>query len=95
MSGFLLSEIAQATGGRLLGEDLRIHSVSTDSRTIGPGDFFVALKGPNFDGRTFVKDALTVEVDHLDKAMPIKSFNEIAAESAEKTIEINKGEGDT
>ena len=28
--------------------------VSIDSRTIVPGDLFVALKGPNFDGHGFV-----------------------------------------
>ena len=32
--------------------------VSIDSRTIVPGDLFVALKGPNFDGHGFVAAAL-------------------------------------
>ncbi len=32
--------------------------VSIDSRTVQPGDLFVALKGPNFDGHAFVADAL-------------------------------------
>lgn len=33
-------------------------AVSIDSRTILPGEFFVALKGPNFDGHDFVATAL-------------------------------------
>ncbi len=32
--------------------------VSTDSRTISPGELFFALQGPNFDGHSFVKKAL-------------------------------------
>lgn len=32
--------------------------VSTDSRSVGPGDLFVALRGPRFDGNTFVDTAL-------------------------------------
>lgn len=32
--------------------------VSIDSRKIKPGDLFIALKGENFDGHDFVKDAL-------------------------------------
>ena len=31
--------------------------VSTDSRTIQPGNLFVALSGPHFDGRTFLSQA--------------------------------------
>lgn len=32
--------------------------VSIDSRAVKPGDLFVAIKGPNFDGHAFVGDAL-------------------------------------
>jgi UDP-N-acetylmuramoyl-tripeptide--D-alanyl-D-alanine ligase len=31
--------------------------LSTDSRTVQPGDLFVALRGENFDGHKFVNDA--------------------------------------
>lgn len=31
--------------------------VCTDTRAVGPGDLFVALKGPNFDGHQFVAQA--------------------------------------
>ena len=36
----------------------RIRKVCTDSRTIRPGDLFVALEGPQFDGHRFVQDAI-------------------------------------
>ncbi len=32
--------------------------VSMDTRTTQPGDFFIALRGPNFDGHTFLQHAL-------------------------------------
>lgn len=52
-----LSELAQATRGKLLGSDLDITGVSIDSRSIKAGDTFVALKGPNFDGHDYVASA--------------------------------------
>ncbi|TAH34031.1 MAG: UDP-N-acetylmuramoyl-tripeptide--D-alanyl-D-alanine ligase [Alphaproteobacteria bacterium] len=36
---------------------LQITGVSIDSRKIKPGDLFIALKGPNFDGHNFLADA--------------------------------------
>lgn len=52
-----LAEAAQAVNGTLTGENLAFSSVSTDTRTIEPGDLFVALKGPNFNGHDYVKQA--------------------------------------
>ena len=45
---------ARQNGG---GERLITH-LSTDSRTVQPGDLFVALRGENFDGHKFVEDAI-------------------------------------
>jgi UDP-N-acetylmuramoyl-tripeptide--D-alanyl-D-alanine ligase len=49
-----LKHFEAAMGGRLHGADASFGAVSTDSRTIGPGELFVALVGPNFDGHEFV-----------------------------------------
>ncbi len=49
---------AHATGGRLSG-DWTATGVSIDSRTVAPGELFVALAGPTFDAHDFVADALT------------------------------------
>ena len=69
-------EIAQLVQGQLVGADIQIQSVSTDSRNITQGDLFIALKGPNFDGHQFAADviakgavALIVE-QQLDLAVP-------------------------
>ena len=45
--------------GRLVQGDLnsQARGVSTDSRTIQPGNLFVALSGPHFDGGTFLAQA--------------------------------------
>lgn len=50
--------IAAATKGTLVGDDFNITGISTDTRSIMPGDLFIALKGPTFDGNQFVDAAL-------------------------------------
>lgn len=45
-----------ATGGRTSG-DWSATGVSIDTRTLQPGDLFVALQGPNFDGHDFLEAA--------------------------------------
>jgi len=35
-----------------------LERITTDTRTIAPGDVFFALKGPNFNGNAFAQDAL-------------------------------------
>ncbi|MCG8670182.1 MAG: UDP-N-acetylmuramoyl-tripeptide--D-alanyl-D-alanine ligase [Pseudomonadales bacterium] len=52
-----LAEAAKAINGELKGTDVAFASVSTDTRTLAKGDLFVALKGPNFNGHTYVKTA--------------------------------------
>ena len=52
-----LSEISQAIDGQLVGTDLTINAITTDSRALNTGDVFLALKGPNFDGHKFVVSA--------------------------------------
>ena len=49
-----LSQAAVAMKGQLSGADVGFTAVSTDTRSIGSGDLFVALKGDNFDGAEFV-----------------------------------------
>lgn len=52
-----LSHFVAAMRGTLRGADAEFAAVSTDTRTIGRGDLFVALQGPNFDGHAFVAAA--------------------------------------
>ena len=58
MTPRLLSWIAQATGGRLVGDDRTVDAVATDTRALPAGDaLFVALKGERFDGHAHVRTA--------------------------------------
>lgn len=52
-----MSEVAAATGGRLEGEDAVFAGVSIDTRTLEPGQLFVALAGERFDGHAFLDAA--------------------------------------
>jgi UDP-N-acetylmuramoyl-tripeptide--D-alanyl-D-alanine ligase len=40
-----------------VGKQKALTGISTDTRTIQPGDVYVALRGPNFDAESFVADA--------------------------------------
>src|SRR5688500_10361096 len=56
-----LAELCAAVpGARLVAgdRDLSIVAVRDDSRTVGPGDLFVAVPGTRADGVGFVADAL-------------------------------------
>jgi len=54
-----LQAVLDATGAvRLSGDGSRVVTgVSTDSRTLEPGELFLALSGPNFDGNCFAAAA--------------------------------------
>jgi UDP-N-acetylmuramoyl-tripeptide--D-alanyl-D-alanine ligase len=53
-----LEDVARLSGGRLVQGDpaLAVARLHTDTRTLAPGDCFVALRGDRFDGHTFVRD---------------------------------------
>lgn len=53
-----LSFIVAATAGRLTGADREITGVSTDTRTLVPGEVFVALRGERADGHDFAAAAV-------------------------------------
>jgi len=59
MNPLPLSQVAQFAGGRIScgDETAVINKISTDSRTLKPGELFVALRGQNFDGHNFVESA--------------------------------------
>src|SRR5947209_13946061 len=59
MNPLPLSQIAQFAGASLSSGDasVMIDKLSTDSRTLKPGELFVALRGENFDGHNFVQAA--------------------------------------
>ncbi|MBN1504231.1 MAG: UDP-N-acetylmuramoyl-tripeptide--D-alanyl-D-alanine ligase [Candidatus Eisenbacteria bacterium] len=64
-SGFTIKEVKKATGATCAGEEAArrlpdfVSGVSIDSRTVNPGELFVALKGASHDGHHFVAESLS------------------------------------
>lgn len=74
-----LQKIATAVNGKLHPHNAHgeITGIATDSRAVAPGELFIALRGPNFDGHDFIADvaahgALATLCDHplLDHSLP-------------------------
>lgn len=50
-----IDQIAEATGGRVIGAgEGEVQGISTDSRSVQPGDLFIPLRGARFDGHEFI-----------------------------------------
>ena len=56
---WLLSQVADAPQGRLIGNDVEVTGVSTDTRTVADGQLFIALSGERFDAHDFLDQAIT------------------------------------
>ncbi|NUM56080.1 MAG: UDP-N-acetylmuramoyl-tripeptide--D-alanyl-D-alanine ligase [Candidatus Hydrogenedentes bacterium] len=56
---YTVEELAHAVGSHAAGNATPFSRVSTDTRTIQPGDVFFALKGEKFDANAFVRDAFS------------------------------------
>ncbi|RAK51290.1 UDP-N-acetylmuramoyl-tripeptide--D-alanyl-D-alanine ligase [Phenylobacterium deserti] len=79
-------EIAAATGGALAGEAFQATGVSIDTRTIEPGDLFVALAGVR-DGHEFVEQALAKGAAGVLATQPV-SAPAIMVEDTLKALEL-------
>lgn len=53
-----LSTCAASLNAQLKGDDIDLRNVSIDTRTMEPGDVYVAIRGDQFDGHRFIDDAL-------------------------------------
>ena len=65
------------------GVNLVCTGVSTDTRTLQPGDLFVALRGANFDGHDFAEPAMRAGASALlvDKEQPLDVAQLVVADS--------------
>jgi UDP-N-acetylmuramoyl-tripeptide--D-alanyl-D-alanine ligase len=68
-----LAELARCGSGRLVGPDRTFDTISIDSRTLGLGALFAALKGDRFDGHDFAAAAAERGAVALlvERALPI------------------------
>lgn len=53
-----LTEAALEIHAELRGADVRFQGCTTDSRTVAPGQLFIALRGERFDGHDFIRRAV-------------------------------------
>jgi len=74
---FTLEEVLAATGGELvaLGNTTRLTGVTTDSRSLEPGELFVAVQGDAHDGHAYLdqaaaRGAAAVLVERVPDARP-------------------------
>ena len=76
MEALTLNQIAQAVGGRLLGDGIdgaaTVTEVCTDSRRIKKGCLFLPLVGERFDGHDFVPSALEAGAAGCITARPVE-----------------------
>ncbi|MEN9533385.1 MAG: hypothetical protein RIQ83_2609, partial [Pseudomonadota bacterium] len=68
-----LAELAQVLDARLIGGDGEITAVSTDTRTLGKGALFVALRGERFDAHDFCDQAVAAGASALlvERELPL------------------------
>ena len=80
-------EVVRACGGILANGDMGIlfSGLSTDTRKLSPGELFVALKGPRFDGHDFVFEALNRGAKGLVVSRFPEGFN---LEACPKTVSV-------
>jgi UDP-N-acetylmuramoyl-tripeptide--D-alanyl-D-alanine ligase len=95
MIPLLLSDIAKAVNGKLIGEDFTINQVTTDSRTLSnrsnKDELFLALKGPNFDAHKFIRQVIklgcnAVIVDHEIHVEQTGPYSQIIVNDTEQAL---------
>ena len=59
---WLLSQVAQTLGARMVGADVALTAVSTDTRGVAAGQLFIALRGARFDAHDFLVQPLRQRV---------------------------------
>ncbi len=78
---FTPQEILRITDGwRVTGCELRvIKGISIDSRTVQPGELFIPIKGQNFDGKKFIKEAIAKGAAVLEVDDGLAALHQLAA----------------
>ena len=93
MKRTLLSLIAHWAGGEIHGDDVAIDAVSHDTRSLGPGSLYVALRGERFDGHDFAADAQARGASALlvERLLPIELPQVLVADSELALAKIATG----
>ena len=95
-------EIAAATGGRIEGGDFNVSGLTYDSREIGPGELFLALKGErdghDFAAAAFKAGASGALVERVVEGGPcivvpdtLKALEALGAASRDRAPQVRRG----
>ena len=81
METLRLEQLAELCDARLIrGEPNRVvERISIDSRALGQGDCFVALRGPHFDGHEFISDVARLGASAAVVSNPTRAMNSPSA----------------
>ena len=86
----MASDVAQATGGRLVGPDVDLSGFSIDSRTVGRGELFVPVVAER-DGHDFIDDALAAGAAAYLTAIPPRGATAVeVADTAVALAELGR-----
>lgn len=86
-----LADLVACTGARLIGpssatgfpdDALPVTGVSTDTRSVRPGEMYLALQGPKFDGHSFLEAAVMAGATTLCASDPVRLQAALAAAPA-------------
>jgi len=90
---FKINELLKATAGVLVCGEINASAkgISIDSRTIKPGEVFVAIKGDNFDGHNFIgravkKKASCIIAQTINRKQPVKGVAFIKVADSVKAL---------
>lgn len=76
-----VEELAQLCGAQLIqgNPDWPIHNISIDTRALGRGDCFFALRGPRYDGHEFLNEAAQRGASAAVVSHPTRAINSPSA----------------
>ncbi len=81
-----LSHAASLCQGTVSGADVDFVRVCTDTRSILPGDLFVALRGERFDGHDFIAEAVTDGAVAAVVEQPVATLPSIQVSDTRKAL---------
>jgi len=86
-----LAAAADSMNGTLHGTDHEFDGVSTDTRTLRRGELFIALQGPNFDGRDYIgqardKGAVAAVVDALVDGENAQNLAQVVVNDSKRAL---------
>ena len=77
-----IAALVRATGGELIGADVgggKVSGISIDTRSLTPGDLYVAIRGDNLDGHDYVGAAFAAGASGALVAADWAGLNDVSA----------------